>query len=97
VHAPVDRPDTLTIVAELAGTNTIIGEISFTRHSASIFRITDVQVLPQYRRRGIGRALVLAAADRAAEHGAHIRMTLDESNLAGRAFLAAVGLRQSRP
>jgi ribosomal protein S18 acetylase RimI-like enzyme len=97
VHAPVDRPGTLTIVAELAGTNTIIGEISFTRHSASIYRITDVHVAPQHRRRGIGTALVRAAAEHAFANGGHIRMTLDEGNLSGRAFLAAVGLRQSRP
>jgi GNAT superfamily N-acetyltransferase len=81
-----------TIVAEKSGRE--IGTVTIRRQSRNIFRVESLHVDREHRRQGIGRQLMAAAAEHARDHGAQIRMRLDEGNLAGRAFLVAVGLRQ---
>ena len=52
-------------------------------------------VAPEWRRRGIGRALVLHAVDRAREAGAsRIDLTAGEGKQAGRALYEALGFRE---
>jgi GNAT superfamily N-acetyltransferase len=77
-------PGVTTIVAEL--NNKIIGEATIERRSARVFQCC-VYVDPQYRRQGLGRALMHAAAEHAHARNATIRISVDENNLGGRAFM----------
>ncbi len=54
----------------------------------------NVMVHPEHRRRGIGRALVQAAATEIARHFANVILICEESSRSGRAFLAALGGRR---
>lgn len=56
--------------------------------------ITEMYVRPQFRRRGIGRALVEAALDCGRRRGCReFHLLVDPSNEAGQAFYAKLGFR----
>lgn len=65
------------------------------RQAADEAEILTLAVLPAYRRKGLGRALILAAADHARTRGA-ARMFLEVStaNLAALALYAGLGFRE---
>jgi ribosomal protein S18 acetylase RimI-like enzyme len=56
--------------------------------------ITEIYVRPQFRRRGIGRALVEAALDYGRRRGCReFHLLVDPSNEAGQAFYADLGFQ----
>ncbi len=56
--------------------------------------ITEMVVRPQFRRRGIGRALVEAALDCGRQRGCReFHLLVDPSNLAGQAFYTELGFQ----
>ena len=73
------------IVAELDGQ--IVGRLVVYSESSGV----DARD----RRRGIGRELMRAAVELAAEHGATIRFKVAEGNAGAKAFFAAISLVQN--
>jgi ribosomal protein S18 acetylase RimI-like enzyme len=85
-----DQPDAVEIVAELGGR--VVGTVTVWRESANIYYATALHVDREHRRQGVGTRLMAAAEAHAAAHGARIRVTIAENNLAARAFFGAIGL-----
>ena len=56
--------------------------------------LDSLAVLPEYRRQGIARALLLATKERANQHGLpHVGLLVDTDNPHGEALYASVGFR----
>jgi ribosomal protein S18 acetylase RimI-like enzyme len=84
-----DPPGAVEIVAEVG--KRCVGSVVCWRESANIFYCTRLFVQPEFRRRGIGRSLIMACEEHARAHNATIRVSVAESNLGGRAFFGALG------
>ena len=80
------------IVAELGGR--VVGTVTVSRKSANFYYATALHVEPEFRRRGIGRALMAAVEAYAAERGAKIRVEVPEDNWGARAFFGGTGWKR---
>ena len=86
-------PGTFALIAEAEGT--VCGFV-LTRVAADEAEILSIAVHPAFRRRSLGRALLLAAAERALAEGAlvvHLEVAVD--NPAALGLYAGLGFRQS--
>jgi GNAT superfamily N-acetyltransferase len=94
--AEVRSDDAPTYVAELAGR--IVGMVTlcvFQTLTGSKAFLDHLVVTPDVRRRGIGRALVRYAIERAEAAGAsRIDLTAGEAKLAGRALYESLGFEE---
>ena len=88
-------PGATQILAELEGCGVVGRVVIYPADEGGVMLVTALRVDPQYRRRGIGRELMRAAAEHAAEHGATIRFRIAEGNAGAKAFFAAIGLVQN--
>ena len=91
-------PDTIALVAEYDGTLAGFTSLAVPARDpdvqAAAGEITTLYVDPERRRRGIGRALVDAAAAELRDDGCDVAVLwVYEGNAAGRAFYAAVGFQ----
>jgi ribosomal protein S18 acetylase RimI-like enzyme len=91
-------PRFMVLLAEEAGRP--LGYVLFypsfdTDHAAKGFYLQDVYVLPEDRRRGVGRALMAAAARACiADGGCYLFWNALVGNQAGRAFYRRIGARE---
>src|SRR5690606_14211251 len=74
----------------------VVANITLTRadHSSTQWIISNVAVLPEYRRRGIARELVQAALDHArAMRGVRVLLQVRSDNVAARTLYELMGFR----
>lgn len=75
----------------------LVGYLICTMRWGKIGHILSIAVDPQYRRRGIGRALVLKALEKLKGEGATaVRLEARRSNLGARAFYSVLGFKEER-
>ncbi len=75
----------------------LVGYLICTMRWGGVGHILSIAVDPQYRRRGIGRALILKALERLRGRGATaVRLEARKSNTGARAFYASLGFREER-
>jgi GNAT superfamily N-acetyltransferase len=95
------RPDTLraalrgsSFVAAATRGEQLIGLVRVVSDDASVCYVQDVLVRPDAHRRGVGRALLDAVAQRYAHVRQHVLLTDDEAGQ--RAFYESLGYREIR-
>jgi GNAT superfamily N-acetyltransferase len=97
-HGFGERPRFRVLVAEDA--SRVLGYAMFypsydSEHAARGFYLQDLFVVPEARRRGVGRALMAAVARACqADGGCYLFWNAHESNHDGRAFYERIGARQ---
>jgi ribosomal protein S18 acetylase RimI-like enzyme len=99
VPALREHPTTVVLLAYLSGRAVGIATcfLGFTTFAARpLLNIHDLAVLPEHRRRGVGRAL-LAGAERSARRRGCVKLTLEvqERNVRARKVYEAAGFSQA--
>jgi ribosomal-protein-alanine N-acetyltransferase len=75
----------------------LVGYLICTMRWGGVGHILSIAVDPEYRRRGVGRALILKALERLRKEGATaVRLEARKSNLGARAFYSALGFKEER-
>ncbi|MCQ8897917.1 MAG: ribosomal protein S18-alanine N-acetyltransferase [Hadesarchaea archaeon] len=75
----------------------LVGYLICTMRWGGVGHILSIAVDPQYRRRGVGRALILKALERLRKEGATcVRLEARKSNLGARAFYSTLGFKEER-
>jgi ribosomal protein S18 acetylase RimI-like enzyme len=96
MHAPATvtgfRPAALTMIVAELDDGREVGSVTIERRKRDIYQVTSLFVHEAYRRQGIGRSLMAAAAAHANERNGRISMWVDPGNLVGQFFARACGL-----
>ncbi|TDA31980.1 MAG: ribosomal-protein-alanine N-acetyltransferase [Hadesarchaea archaeon] len=75
----------------------LVGYLICTMRWGGIGHILSIAVDPEYRRRGVGRALIQRALERLRKEGATaVRLEARKSNLGARAFYSVLGFKEER-
>lgn len=91
----IEHPDSQTWVADRNGE--VVGFLVATRVQARRLHIVTLDVVERWRRRGVGRALMLATADLARhEQRSVISLETAEDNIPAQAFYHGLGFRKTR-
>src|SRR5262245_42631210 len=73
----------------------VVANASLMRATPRVWTVANVVTLPEYRRRGIARALVVAAIDAARAHGAReVQLQVRDDNLGAKALYRQLGFQR---
>jgi ribosomal-protein-alanine N-acetyltransferase len=75
----------------------LVGYLICTMRWGGVGHVLSIAVDPEYRRRGVGRTLILRALERLRKEGAtSVRLEARKSNLGARAFYSVLGFKEER-